>query len=408
MSLNLEKLNENLDAKKIYDILNTDEEDVVCLFVGGCVRDLISNREILDVDFATSLTPDKIKRKLEASNIEYDNSFENYGSIKIRLNEKSFEVNTLRKDFDQDGRHSEVIFTQDWRQDALRRDFTINAIYCDINGRIYDPFKGVDDLNNGTIRFIGDPVKRIQQDYLRALRYFRFFIQFSKVNYDEYVINCIRKNQDNIENLSKAKLIEEFRKILLSGKAFKLFQDSFVKDLYLSVYRGIKYLTRLEFDRKKKIFNKNIDWVVLLSLLLIDQTKNFERFVKDFQLSNEVKIRLNNLQSQFTFKTADKIEKIDNLKKAVLKYGVPSVIDFIHFQYLINEKYDKVLYEENLKIIQNTAAPKFEFDVNILKKRGFKEDKNLGNALNFIKQRWIANNYEVRDKDIDDAVQLFK
>ena len=408
MSLNLEKLNENLDAKKIYDILNTDEEDVVCLFVGGCVRDLISNREILDVDFATSLTPDKIKRKLEASNIEYDNSFENYGSIKVRLNEKSFEVNTLRKDFDQDGRHSEVIFTQDWRQDALRRDFTINAIYCDINGRIYDPFKGVDDLNNGIIRFIGDPIKRIQQDYLRALRYFRFFIQFSKVNYDEYVINCIRKNQDNIENLSKAKLIEEFRKILLSGKAFKLFQDSFVKDLYLSVYRGIKYLTRLEFDRKKKIFNKNIDWVVLLSLLLIDQTKNFERFVKDFQLSNEVKIRLNNLQSQFTFKTADKIEKIDNLKKAVLKYGVPSVIDFIHFQYLINEKYDKALYEENLKIIQNTAAPKFEFDVNILKKRGFKEDKNLGNALNFIKQRWIANNYEVRDKDIDDAVQLFK
>jgi len=408
MNLNLEKLNENLDAKKIYDILNTDEEDVVCLFVGGCVRDLISNREILDVDFATSLTPDKIKRKLEASNIEYDNSFENYGSIKIRLDEQSFEVNTLRKDFDQDGRHSEVIFTQDWRQDALRRDFTINAIYCDINGRIYDPFKGVDDLNNGIIRFIGDPIKRIQQDYLRALRYFRFFIQFSKVNYDEYVINCIRKNQDNIENLSKAKLIEEFRKILLSGKAFKLFQDSFVKDLYLSVYRGIKYLTRLEFDRKKKIFNKNIDWVVLLSLLLIDQTKNFERFVKDFQLSNEVKIRLNNLQTQFTFKTADKIEKIDNLKKAVLKYGVPSVIDFIHFQYLINEKYDKVLYEENLKIIQNTAAPKFEFDVNILKKRGFKEDKNLGNALNFIKQRWIANNYEVRDKDIDDAVQLFK
>jgi len=408
MNLNLEKLNKNLDAKKIYDTLNADEEDVVCLFVGGCVRDLISKQEILDIDFATSLTPDKIKKKLEASNIEYDNSFENYGSIKIRHNNKSFEVNTLRKDFGHDGRHSDVIFTQDWRQDALRRDFTINAIYCDINGRIYDPFKGVDDLNNGIIRFIGDPVKRIQQDYLRALRYFRFFTQFSKVNYDEYIINCIKKNQDKIENLSKAKLIEEFRKILLSGKAFKLFQDNFVKDLYLSVYKGIKYLTRLEFDRKKKIFNKNIDWVILLSLLLIDQTKNFERFVKDFQLSNEVKIRLNNLQSQFTFKTADKIEKIDNLKKAVLKYGVPSVIDFIHFQYLINEKYDKALYEENFNIIQNTAAPKFEFDVNILKKRGFKEDKNLGNALNFIKQRWIANNYEVRDKDIDDAVQLFK
>jgi tRNA nucleotidyltransferase/poly(A) polymerase len=408
MNLNLEKLNENLDAKQIYNILNVDKEEPVCLFVGGCVRDLIFNQEILDVDFATSLTPDKIKKKLEASNIVYDSSFEKYGSIKIKHNNKSFEVNTLRKDFDQDGRHSKVIFTQDWRQDALRRDFTINAIYCDINGRIYDPFKGIDDLKNGIVRFIGEPIKRIQQDYLRALRYFRFFIQFSKVDHDEYVINCIKKNQDKIENLSKAKLIEEFRKILLTGQAFKLFQDNYVKDLYLSVYRGIKYLTRLEFNRKKKVLNKNIDWVVLLSLLLIDQTKNFERFVKDFQLSNEIKNRLNNLQSQFTFKTVDKIEKIDNLKKVVLKYGVPSVIDFIHFQYLINEKYDKSLYEENLKIIQNTASPKFEFDINILKKKGFKEDKDLGNALNFIKQRWLANNYEVRDKDVDDAVQLFK
>ena len=408
MNLNLEKLKQNLNAKEIYDILNKNEEDVVCLFVGGCVRDVISNREISDIDFATSLTPEKIKKKLEVSNISYDNSFEKYGSIKIRHKNKYFEVNTLRKDFDQDGRHTDVIFTQDWRQDALRRDFTINAIYCDIDGRVYDPFKGVNDLKNGIIRFIGDPIKRIQQDYLRALRYFRFFIQFSKVNHDEYIINCIKRNQDKIENLSKAKLIEEFSKVLLSGNAFKLFHDSFVKDLYLSVYRGIKYLTRLEFDRKKKILHRNVDWIVLLSLLLIDQTKNFERFVKDFQLSNEIKNRLINLQSQFTFKTADKIEKIDNLKKAVLKYGVPSVIDFIHFQYLINEKYDKLLYEKNLKIIQNTASPKFEFDINILKKRGFKEDKNLGNALNFIKQRWIANNYEVRDKDVDDAVQLFK
>ena len=408
MISNLEKLNNNLDAKKIFQIINSGEEEVVCLFVGGCVRDLISNKDTLDIDFATSLPPNKIKKKLEASNIIFDNSFENYGSIKITLNNKHYEVNTLRKDLDYDGRHANVLFTQDWRQDALRRDFTINAIYCDLNGRVYDPFKGIDDLKNGIVRFIGDPIKRIQQDFLRALRYFRFFIQFSKNNHDEYIINCIKKNQNKIEDLSKVKLLEEFKKVLLSGKAYKLFQDSFVKDLYLSVYKGIKYLTRLEFERKKKFLSKDVDWVVVLSLLLVDQTKNFERFVKDFQLSNEIKNRLSNLQSQFTFKTADKIEKTDYLKKSVLKYGQPSVIDYIHFQYLINEKYDYSLYEKNLKIIKETASPKFEFDVNILKKKGFKDDKNLGNALNFIKQRWIANNFHIRDKDIDDAVQLFK
>ena len=88
--------------------------------------------------------------------------------------------------------------------------------------------------------------------------------------------------------------------------------------------------------------------------MLIDQTRNFERFVKDFHLSNEIKNRLNNLQLQFTFKTTDTIEKIENLKKAVLKYGVASVIDFIHFQYLVNEKYHYDLYESNLKIIKET------------------------------------------------------
>ena len=188
----------------------------------------------------------------------------------------------------------------------------------------------------------------------------------------------------------------------------KLFQNDFSKDLYLSVFKGIKYLTRLEFDRKKKILKKEVDWVVLLSLLLIDQTKNFERFVKDFSLSNEVKKRLNNLQSQFTFKTTDSIEKLDSLKKKVLEYGVSSVADFVHFQYLVNEKYEQELYENNLKIIKETEPPIFNFDTNILFQKGFKEGEKLGNALNFLKKRWLATSYEIREKDIDDATKLFK
>lgn len=405
---NLHKLNENQEAKQIFQLLNSDENEVVCLFVGGCVRDLLYGKENSDVDFATSLNPEDVKNKLIKSNISFDSSFEQYGSIKVFLNNKFFEINTLRKDFDQDGRHASVAFTQDWRQDALRRDFTINAIYCDLEGRIYDPFKGVDDLKNGVVRFIGDPDKRIKEDYLRALRYIRFHIQFSDKNYDEYIISTIKKYQNEIECLSKNRLIDELKKILLSGEGYKLFQDNFIKDFYLSIFKGIKYLTRLEFKRKKKIIKKEVDWVVLLALLLIDQTKNFERFVKDFQLSNEIKNRLSNLQLQFTFKTTDKIEKVDDLKKVVLKLGTAPVIDFIHFQYLVNEKYDFYLYEKNLKIIKETEPPSFNFDASILLQRGFKEDHNLGNAINFLKQRWMANNFEIRDKDIEDAVQLFK
>jgi len=404
----LQKLNDHQEAKEIFKLLNSEEEQVVCLFVGGCVRDILYGKEVSDIDFATSLNPETVKNKLKSANISYNDSFEHYGSIKVFINEKTFEINSLRKDFDNDGRHSNIIFTQDWKQDALRRDFTINAIYSDLDGRVYDPFKGVEDLNNGILRFIGDPEKRIKEDYLRALRYFRFFIQFSKVDYDDYIINCIKNNQDHIEKLSNTRLIEELKKILLSGESHKLFKNYFVKDLYLSVYKGIKYLTRLEFKRKKKVLNKDIDWIIILSLLLIDQTKNYERFVKDFNLSNEIKNRFSKLQSQFTFKTPDTIEKIDNLKKGVLKFGVSAVIDFIHFQYLINDKYDYDLYQKNLKIIKEINPPSFEFNTEILIKKGFKEDKNLGNALKFLEQRWLANNYEIREKDINDAIELFK
>ena len=404
----LQKLNDHQEAKEIFKLLNSEEEQVVCLFVGGCVRDILYGKEVSDIDFATSLNPETVKNKLKSANISYNDSFEHYGSIKVFINEKTFEINSLRKDFDNDGRHSNIIFTQDWKQDALRRDFTINAIYSDLDGRVYDPFKGVEDLNNGILRFIGDPEKRIKEDYLRALRYFRFFIQFSKVDYDDYIINCIKNNQDHIEKLSNTRLIEELKKILLSGESHKLFENYFVKDLYLSVYKGIKYLTRLEFKRKKKVLNKDIDWIIILSLLLIDQTKNYERFVKDFNLSNEIKNRFSKLQSQFTFKTPDTIEKIDNLKKEVLKFGVSAVIDFIHFQYLINDKYDYDLYQKNLKIIKEINPPSFEFNTEILIKKGFKEDKNLGNALKFLEQRWLANNYEIREKDINDAIELFK
>lgn len=408
MHQQLQKLNDHQEAKEIFKLLNSEEEQVVCLFVGGCVRDILYGKEVSDIDFATSLNPETVKNKLKSANISYNDSFEHYGSIKVFINEKTFEINSLRKDFDNDGRHSNIIFTQDWKQDALRRDFTINAIYSDLDGRVYDPFKGVEDLNNGILRFIGDPEKRIKEDYLRALRYFRFFIQFSKVDYDDYIINCIKNNQDHIEKLSNTRLIEELKKILLSGESHKLFENYFVKDLYLSVYKGIKYLTRLEFKRKKKVLNKDIDWIIILSLLLIDQTKNYERFVKDFNLSNEIKNRFSKLQSQFTFKTPDTIEKIDNLKKGVLKFGVSAVIDFIHFQYLINDKYDYDLYQKNLKIIKETNPPSFEFNTEILIKKGFKEDKNLGNALKFLEQRWLANNYEIREKDINDAIELFK
>ena len=300
------------------------------------------------------------------------------------------------------------MFTNDWKQDALRRDFSMNAIYSDLEGRVYDPFNGIDDLKNGKIVFIGDPLKKIEEDGLRVLRYFRFFAQFSKHEHEEYVLNAITKNIEKIKLLSSERLIGELKKILLSGEAYKIFDNDYSKNFYLSVYKGIKYLNRLEFKKRKRIIRKDIDWVILLSLLLIDQTKNFERFVKDFNISNEIKNRLGSLQKQFTFKTADTVDKIEVLLKRSASIGPSAVRDFIDFQYLVNEKYSYDLYLENISILNKTTPPKFEFDTQILISKGFKENKSLGDAISFLKHRWLSNNYKILDKDIEDAVKLFK
>ena len=137
------------------------------------------------------------------------------------LNKKKFEITTLRKDISTDGRHANVIFTSNWEQDALRRDFTINAIYADIEGRIFDPLNGISDLQNGIIKFIGSPEERIQEDYLRILRYFRFFTQYSKIDHDQNIIRSIKKYINGLNKVSNERIFDELKKIIVLENLYK-------------------------------------------------------------------------------------------------------------------------------------------------------------------------------------------
>jgi len=141
-------------------------EPKVAMFVGGCVRKYLSNEEIDDIDIATSLTTDQIKEKFKDTKFNIIDSGIKHGTVTLISDELKLELTTLRKDIKTDGRHAEIVYTDDWQKDSERRDFTINAIYLDINGKIFDPQLGVADLKNCNIKFIGDPQKRIEEDYL--------------------------------------------------------------------------------------------------------------------------------------------------------------------------------------------------------------------------------------------------
>ena len=179
------------------------------MFVGGCVRKYLQNEKIDDIDLATNLTPEQIKEKFKNSRFNVVDTGIKHGTVTLIYKKKKFEITTLRKDVETDGRHALVSYTDNWLEDSKRRDISINAIYLDENGKIYDPQGGVEDLRKKQVKFIGDPNKRIQEDYLRILRFLRFSIQYDSST-DLETISALKHNLDGIIQISKERILDNY------------------------------------------------------------------------------------------------------------------------------------------------------------------------------------------------------
>ena len=205
----------NNDLKFVFKKLkeNFPSQSKTAMFVGGSVRRYLSNEDIDDIDIATSLTTDQIKEKFKDTKFKIIDSGLKHGTVTLVSKKLKIELTTLRKDVKTDGRHAEIEYTNDWLEDSKRRDFTINAIYLDITGKIFDPQSGVVDLKNHIIKFIGEPQKRIEEDYLRIIRYLRFCVHYNIKHSDPKIINAIKLNLNGIKNLSKERVLGELYKI---------------------------------------------------------------------------------------------------------------------------------------------------------------------------------------------------
>ena len=172
-----ENLNKTTNIEKIFNLFSNFSETSEIRYVGGSIRKIINKEKVDDIDLATNLAPKIVCEILRKNNISFYESGIEHGTITAKINDYKFEITTLRKDVSTDGRFAKVEFSKDWYEDASRRDFTFNAIYADLIGILYDPFNGKKDLEFGKVNFIGDPEKRIKEDYLRILRYVRFFFK---------------------------------------------------------------------------------------------------------------------------------------------------------------------------------------------------------------------------------------
>lgn len=183
-------------------------------FVGGAVRDTLLGRRVADIDIATPALPDAVVRAVEAARLKAIPTGLSHGTVTAVSDGRHFEITTLRRDLETDGRHATVAFTRDWREDAARRDFTMNALYADRDGRIMDFFEGIDDARAGRVRFIGDPALRITEDALRILRFFRFHAHYGRGALNADGLAACTRLAPMIDRLSGERVRDELFKLL--------------------------------------------------------------------------------------------------------------------------------------------------------------------------------------------------
>ena len=376
------------------------------MFVGGCVRNYLLNEDIDDIDIATSLTTDQVKEKFKDTKYKVIDSGIKHGTVTLVLKKLKLELTTLRKDIKTDGRHAEIEYTDDWQEDSNRRDFTINAIYLDADGKIFDPQLGIHDLKNFIVKFIGNPQKRIDEDYLRIIRFIRFSLLY-KNEIEKKIIEVIKLNLNGIKKISKERILVELYKILNTKNFKKLNNNQPLKEIFLLIFPEFKYferLNKLNEIKRSSIFDKTI----FLSILLIDEKNNHEYFLHKYNVSNNLKDDLNLITKNYLNSLENKNFFKKDLKKNIFHFGKKHLELLSLVCFSINKKIKLDDYLDILNNIKKISLPQFPFDGNYLKDKGIKEGKSVGKTLKLIQDEWLNNGFNISNQRISEIIDKQK
>ena len=255
------KLLDQDPIKRLFEIF--EDEAIEVRIVGGCVRDALLGFSTKDIDIAANIHPDEIIVILKKHKLNYENFAYKYGSITVTIEGQKIQITTLREDINQMGRHTNIIFTNDWKKDAARRDFTINALYLSSSGEIKDYFNGKEDLEKNTIHFIGSIETSIQEDFLRIFRYYRFLGIFENPklveDYDKILSQYFEKSFNYLSNdLIRQEILKMFNTPFAENCFF--IRDSMKKKYWIELVT--KHFIKSSYEiGLKKCLNK-IDLLV--------------------------------------------------------------------------------------------------------------------------------------------------
>lgn len=360
--------------------------------VGGCVRDSILQRDVHDIDLATNLLPNQTIKALKLRNIKTIPTGLKHGTITAVLNQRSFEITTLRHDVKCDGRHAKVEFTNNWQADASRRDFTFNSLYADKRGHIYDYFGGIEDLKARRLNFIGNAEDRIKEDYLRILRAFRFHAKICVGDLSDEILNVCKKHSHMIQNLSGERIRDEILKLLKCNDPFPTLKSMQESDVLQKI---IPKEVKCEILSSSLLFGT--DALVKLALLLRTTKKNDrlslgEYIIMFLRLSNKQKKKLLFLLSNDIKTELSEKEQ----KKYISLFGRELYCDLVKICGV--ESGENV--DEYISFANTFNIPKFPLSGDDLISIGHQPGKSLGRNLELLKQHWEDSSYTLTKEEL--------
>jgi tRNA nucleotidyltransferase/poly(A) polymerase len=270
---------------------------------------------------------------------------------------------------------------------------------------LFDPFNGKKDLEDGIINFIGDPDKRIAEDYLRILRYLRFFLNYSKRPHDLEIIRKLKINIGGISKLSKERLLDELKKIININTLENLVKDKSSLDLFLIIFpelKNIKIFSKLNMNNK--IYLEKKDFIFLLSLMIVDDFDNVDYFLFKFNISKKDQKRIKIIDRFYKEKISSKTFTENNMNKVFYYDGKEAVIDILSYRMIRSKKFDNSL-KELINNYENIKTPEMPISADFLmKKYDIPEGKQLGEKLKAIEEEWVKNNFKISDQQLNNIV----
>jgi poly(A) polymerase len=347
---------------------------IAARFVGGCVRNWVLGRPVDDIDIAVDKPPETVMRVLEAADLKVVPTGLKHGTVTAIVKGRPFELTTLRRDVETDGRRAVVAFTDDWLEDAKRRDFTINAMYADPDGTIWDPFDGRADLLAGRVRFIGDPDQRIAEDHLRVLRFFRFYAWFGQPPMDGAAFEACRRNAGTLGALSAERVAKELLRLLAApapADAVEALAEAGALDHWLPEYAGTACLRAL-IARE--------DAADPLRRLAAILTPPAEAVAKRLKLSTQASLRLQLMLEP------DVAGDTKNVRAAIYRLGTSLFIDRL----LLKGPAD---WREALALARTWTPPELPISGADALALGLKPGPQVGALLEAVERWWIDTDF---------------